>query len=201
MTNQQLNVSCQLIYAYLLSYKMAYKDQSIVSHEILQDKTGYSYDFIDRLIENLEDKGFISIDTKYDNNGNSYNIYSFLVIIHSLNEPASMLLESTIISAKEKELLLPIFPLLISEGIMRWDNNYIPCNFIVQHTGLHISIIKERLEGLHEKGLAFKRLNDGPFIDSEWIINFLEISFDATNNLRRECYDYYYLCRDYKLLK
>lgn len=205
--SSKLKPSHKLIYAFILSYKRSNTNESIVTYQTLRDKTGYSYDTLRDSVQKLVDAGFIAVTKRSarGDNHHSYNIYSFLKIDEWFAQITHVFLESTIITVKEKEFILLIFPFLLPNNAIGSLNNPATNAWISEKTGLDRGTVRKRLEGLKEKQLAEEHFaRYGPSYKEKnvgWKFNMDVIMLDAKQNVVKERNEYYYTCKDYGLLK
>lgn len=207
INHEHLPPSCKLIYAFLLSYKKIDSDDAIVSYDLLRKKTGYSFQTLRESINMLEHYEFIKI-RKRINGADArkiYNIYTFLKIDKDFAQITHKFLESTLLSTKEKEFILLIFPFLLPNdalGSLKEPANY---SWLGMQIGLDRVTVSKRIRSLKKKMLVkdyYSRYgNNEEYEIVGWKFDMDAIMLDAQQNIVKERNEYYYTCKDYGLLK
>lgn len=191
--NLDVKPSYKLIYAYLRGYMHADTQTTIMSIADLQVKTKYSTRTIQDGINCLIDVGYIVVNKRresYDESGSYINVYSFPHEDHMFGMFSTVFLESKLLTPKEKELVILIFPYILGGDFIGSLEDPADYAWIAKRVGLHRDTVASRIRGLKQKNLMFERYARYGYGQKQVKVGFYielkTIMIDNSNSLMQE---------------
>jgi len=203
--NNKLLPSAKLVYAFIRLYMIRQTRKAYVSMRVLRKKTGYAYDTINKSIQKLLEHGYLVVEQEKLERDNRFvqNIYYFITDDEQFAQITNFFLESTLLSTREKEFILLLFPFLLPNDRVGSLSNIVDYPTLAGMTGLSINTVRSRMKSLRSKGLvedAYARISGNHEERCVgWAFDMKAIMLDATINIAEERKMYYYRLKEYGL--
>lgn len=157
-------------------------------------KTGYSNDTIDRAIKALKNAGVIEVERRRKvtkDNVTTYNVYRFPKLEGDMFAMISFyFLESDLLTTKEKEFILLIFPKILTNDCIGSIENPMFVPQIAEYTEMSRPTVKQRIKSLEKKGLVrenWSRISGSHIPEMVgYEFDMKQIMLNATKNLMQE---------------
>lgn len=155
--NPGMSPSSKLIYAYLKSHEIKSSKTATVSMDTLSSKSGYAKHTVQAALSDLEAAGAIVTIRRESKRtkGRFYNEYKLNIDGDMFAMITMYFLESSLLTRKEKEFILLIFPLILGNDTIGSIKNPASFSFLSEQTGLTQKTISRRIHSLKDKGLVW----------------------------------------------
>lgn len=204
--NRNILPSHKVVYAYLKAHMNINTKQTCISIDTLTKKTCYSRRTIVNAIAELSKQGVIVISKRSSEmrpGHLEHNVYEFPLKGNAFYMITLFFLSSQILSVKEKEFLLLLFPYILGNDTIGAVGKPATISVIAKMIGLTYITVSKRIEGLRQKQLIsehYTRIN--MYNDKEFVgyrIDMRTIMIDNADNILRESMRIRTIAEDYGL--
>lgn len=202
--NTDLLPSYKLIYAYLRGYMHYQKKTTLMSLEMLSKKTSYSTRTIKNAIAKLVENDYLTVEQKKvskDYNSTYMSLYSFKNDDPMFAMISNVFLESKLLSSKEKEFIILIFPYILPNDTIGSLEDPADTLWISNKTGLHRNTVIQRITSLRNKKLLSNHSTRYGYGEEKvkvgFYINLKKIMIDNANSIIEERNDLLTIVQDF----
>lgn len=153
--SEKIKPSTKLVYAFLKSYMSRATRIAVVSMNKLVIETGYSKTTINQAIRSLHANGAIDIRKRMSMSGpgRDFNEYEFKLEGNMFAMITMMFLESRLLSIKEKEFIISVFPYILGNDTLGSIENPATISSIAKSVHMTYNTVGSRIDSLKKKGL------------------------------------------------